>query len=336
MVQVNRGAYTPAFSIIADKNDITEKIRDRLIALRVSDEAGLVADAVELTLDDRDATFELPRAGAQLEVALGYKETDLIRMGLYQVDEIELSGPHAQLQIRGKATNFIQGEKSSGMLQTQKTRSWINSNIENIVKTIAGEHGYTAVIEKQYQNIRIVHLDQTAESDLNFLVRIAQLNGAVLKPMDNYLCFVAGNNANKANGESLPVITLSANDISQWRVSYGFREVFSTVKAKWYDRKKAEMSVVIVGEGDPLYEFEEVFYDSKVAERAAKGKLIKQQQGKASLSFSMPGYMSITAKSKLNLTEIRNGVDGFWICKKVEHELSGSGLITSVTAEPLS
>jgi phage protein D len=45
---------TPDFRIHADSQDITERIQDRLLSLRVTDEAGIKSDTVELNLDDRD------------------------------------------------------------------------------------------------------------------------------------------------------------------------------------------------------------------------------------------------------------------------------------------
>ncbi len=84
---------TPAFHIAVDGTDITAQIRYRLLWLRVTDEAGIQSDTVELTIDDRDGLIELPRTGANMSVSLGYEETGLFPMGAYTVDERELSGP---------------------------------------------------------------------------------------------------------------------------------------------------------------------------------------------------------------------------------------------------
>ena len=87
----------PDFKILADKQDITATIRDRLLSLRVTDEAGTKSDTVEIQLDDRDSKISWPRHGAELEVLLGYRSEGLVRMGHYVVDEIEHSGPPSAL-----------------------------------------------------------------------------------------------------------------------------------------------------------------------------------------------------------------------------------------------
>ena len=54
---------TPDFRIRADREDKTAVIKDRLLSLRLTDEAELKADDVELVLDDRDGAIALPRTG---------------------------------------------------------------------------------------------------------------------------------------------------------------------------------------------------------------------------------------------------------------------------------
>ena len=66
----------PVFRIYADRVEITAAIRDRLIELVVTDEAGIQSDELKLTLDDRrredGAIAELPKIGTVLTGSLGY------------------------------------------------------------------------------------------------------------------------------------------------------------------------------------------------------------------------------------------------------------------------
>ena len=78
---------TPIYSITVDGGDITAKVADRLISLRITDEAGIKSDTVSLTLDNRDNAVAVPRHGVIMKVSLGYAETDMIFMGAYTVDE---------------------------------------------------------------------------------------------------------------------------------------------------------------------------------------------------------------------------------------------------------
>jgi len=75
----------PDFVIQAGSRDITAAIRDRLLELSITDEAGIKSDQLKLTLDDRrrenGAVASLPDMGTHLSVSLGYAETGLRNMG---------------------------------------------------------------------------------------------------------------------------------------------------------------------------------------------------------------------------------------------------------------
>ncbi|SMG64540.1 Phage late control D, partial [methanotrophic bacterial endosymbiont of Bathymodiolus sp.] len=167
---------TPDFRIHADSQDITERIQDRLLSLRVTDEAGIKSDTVELNLDDRDGLVIWPVHGAELEISLGYRETGLVRLGLYIVDEVEHSGPPNTLTIRAKASDMRQS------LKAPQTRVWDNVTLADLVSSIASEHGLVPKISDSLASIGYTHLDQTEESDLHLLTRLGRENNAVTKP----------------------------------------------------------------------------------------------------------------------------------------------------------
>ena len=174
---------TPAYKILAAGVNITQQVKDRLVSLRVSDEAGTKADMVEIVLDDRDGRLEIPLPGAPIMVFLGYKETGLVPMGLFTSDEVTVSSPPEQITIRAKAANL------GGSIKGQKTRSWDKTTIGKIVETIAGEHGLTPRVADRFAAIEYDHIDQTDESDVNFLVRIGQDHDALVGVKGGSLLF---------------------------------------------------------------------------------------------------------------------------------------------------
>ena len=121
---------TPDFRVsVTGQGDVTKAIRERLLSLRVSDEEGYRSDTVEIRLDDRGGTVELPRRGAELTVELGYDKVPeaeqrnglkpgRVPMGRYTVDEVELSGPPAALAIRDRAADM------RAAMKQRRTRSW--------------------------------------------------------------------------------------------------------------------------------------------------------------------------------------------------------------------
>ncbi len=175
----------PLFRIYAGSQEITAAIRDRLIELVVTDEAGIQSDELKLTLDDRrredGAIAELPRIGTVLTVSLGYAETRLVSLGRFIVDEVEIRSPPATLTVSAKAADMV------GPFRSPKTRSWDATTLGQLVETIAGEHRYQAKTDPELGTIAIPHLDQTAESDMALLTRLAAKHDAVAKPVAGFL-----------------------------------------------------------------------------------------------------------------------------------------------------
>ena len=60
---------TPLFCLSVAGVDITGVIASRLLTLTLTDEAGLKSDALDITLDDRDARIARPAPGAVISVS---------------------------------------------------------------------------------------------------------------------------------------------------------------------------------------------------------------------------------------------------------------------------
>ncbi|MFT4015291.1 MAG: contractile injection system protein, VgrG/Pvc8 family [Paracoccus sp. (in: a-proteobacteria)] len=165
---------TPDFKVIAAGADITPQIKDRLLGLTITDEAGTKSDTVEILLDDRDGLIELPAPDAPLLVLLGYRETGLIPMGLFTSDEVMVTSPSATLTIRAKAADL------GGSIKDQKARGWDKTTISEIVGKIAGEHDLTPKVSARFQAVRIEHIDQADESDISFLDRLGRDHDALV------------------------------------------------------------------------------------------------------------------------------------------------------------
>lgn len=116
---------TPDFNIWAQGNLITGLIKQRLISLRITDEAGITSDSVEICLDDRDSLIEMPSSGSKLQVHLGYIETGLVSMGLYIVDEVTLEGHPQVMKIKGHAADLKASFKSQKTMNGIKKPSVI-------------------------------------------------------------------------------------------------------------------------------------------------------------------------------------------------------------------
>ena len=326
---------TPDYRIVAEGRDITATLRSRLLALGLTDEAGHQLDRLEMTLDDRSPGIDLPRVGVELDVALGYAEQPpLTRMGLYVVDDIELAGPPGILKVRAKGAAFVSSKKYRH-LQTQQSRSWDNVTLGDLVRIIAAEHGYQPVVAERFETMTYPNVQQSAESSLNLLARLATDQGGVIKPTHARLLCIEESAGRRAGGERTRELLLRPGDVTRWRVNLTQRQRFASVRARWHDLDKAETLSVTAGKGEPVYEMTYLRANRQAAWIAADSLLKKFQRGASTLSLTLPGNVDLMAGSRLKLEGFRPGADGQWVCQRAEHHLGDAGFVTRIGANIL-
>ena len=313
---------TPAFRIVADGADVTQAIKDRLLSVRVQDQAGQQSDSLEIALDDRDSQMPIPRTGAWLKVWLGYSTGgDLpVYMGSYAVDEVDLSNGPRSLVIKATAA-----QTAPELVKEQRTQAWHEKTLGDVVSEIAKRNGLKPIIKGNLGSIAIKHEDQTNESDQSFLTRLAEKYKATIKPAD-------GNLIVTPRGEGAGAFTLEAQQVSSWRATLKSRGAYGQVKVKYLDRATNLEKVETHGEKGPLPVFEEkqLFRDKAEAKKAAESRLQSLKSGEVRISLQMPGNPQFNSDGKVTLKSFRAGVDGTWIIKSVAHALDSSGFTTTV------
>lgn len=324
---------TPAFRIEADGADITGRLSDRLLSLSLVDEAGWQSDTVTIRLDDRvegratGGAIALPRKGARLRVWLGLGRAAF--MGVFVVDELTIEGPPATLTIAAKAADMRDS------LKAPVTRSWHGVTLGDLVATIAGKHQLTARVAPELAAKVLEHVDQTEESDLHLLTRLARDFGAVAKPAGGYLVFAPKGKAKSASGKALGAVTLTPADVTQWSATLADRGRYGAVVATWHDAGGAQLREVKVEIGaGPTRRMRDAFASEDLARTAAEAEMAKVNRGQGALSVTAVGNPALAAEAPLAMSGFREGVDGAWTITKATHRLDGrGGYVTEVEGE---
>ena len=325
----------PDYRLLANKQDITDTIRRRLVSLRYTDEAGMDPDVLEIVLADHDPArpIQMPPTGAELELFLGY-DGAAERVGMFVCDELELSGWPGEMTIRARAAPFDLSKGGLTGLQTQKTRSWAKgTTLGAMVKKIAKEHQLEAALAAALAAIVLPHMDQADESDLHFLGRVAKKYDAIVKPAAGKLVLAKVGSAKTVSGQSLPKVTLAPGDVSRYRVVMSKRETAGMVVAYWHAVKSAKRNEVKVGNGEPVSRLKMYYPTKEMALAAARSELDRRERRKVSVSVTLPGRTDLVAEGRLVLAGFRDGVDGEWSITRAEHSLDGNGYVTTVEAE---
>ena len=323
----------PRFRLDIAGSDVTAAVSDRVVSIKVNDQAGQKSDTLDVVLDDRDNALSIPTARAEMELWLGYDDGDIVKMGRYTIDEVALKTNPDTLTVRGKAAD------SSPEFKAAKTRSWHQRTIGQIVSTIATEHGLTPAVHVSYVDRLIEHIDQENESDAHFLTRLGKLYGAVAMPADGRLLFIPEGAAISTSGQALSTATIQKHEITSMSATIKERGQFSGVITRYRDKEtNREVEVETTEEWQlrlgpaPVFRDKKLYTSRDMAEQAGKAQLDRLRGGTVQIDFTMPGRPDIFAERPIKLEGVRDPLDGEWIVKTVTHTFGANGLQTKISA----
>lgn len=343
---------TPAFSIVIEGKNVTEVLDKRLMSLTLTDNRGFDADQLDLELDDADGQIVLPRRGAVISLALGWKGQPLFPKGSFTVDEIEHVGAPDRLTIRARSADF------RATLNTRREKSWHQTTVGGVVDDIATRHNLTMALGKDLADTPLDHLDQTNESDASFLMKLARQFGAIASVKDGHLLFIRQGQGRTASGKPLPVITITRKAGDSHHFSLADRGAYTGVIASWLHtrepakkettsvkrRKKtttskepeAKQGDYLVGTDENVLVLNRTYASRANAERAAKMQWERLQRGVASFSLQLAeGRADLYTEMPVKVSGFKQPIDeAEWTITTLTHAVSAdSGFTTSIEFE---
>ena len=98
--------------------------------------------------------------------------------------------------------------------------------------------------------IHLPHLDQSNESDLHLLTRLARRWDYVFKLSGKRLAFVPAGKGLAASGEPVSAVTIQRDQTKDYRATLADRGKYRSVEAHWQDQEEGKRVSERVGEGD--------------------------------------------------------------------------------------
>ena len=319
---VRDAAYpVPAFRLAVDGLDIAQIISPRLMSLELTDNRGVEADQLSITLSDHDGLLTIPPKGAVVRLWLGWSDTGLVDKGTYTVDETEHSGAPDVLSIRARSADLRKG------LKTKRERSWSNTTLGDVLGDIAIGNGLTATIAGALDGLPILQLDQANESDANLISRLGEEFDAVASVKAGCLLCLPAGGGKTASGMDLPHITLTRAEGDQHRYLQADRDSYDGVRAYYYDVNSAKKQEAIAGGGDNLKDLRHTYSDQQSALRAARAEFRRLQRGSATLSYTLAmGRPDLIPELTYTLQGVKAEIDEIiWYGGNVQHSLTDSG-----------
>lgn len=331
---------TPAFHLTLDGQDASDAFNQRLMTLTLTDNRGFDADQLDLELDDADGQLILPRRGAVIRLAMGWRGSPLFPKGSFTVDEIEHVGAPDRLTIRARSADF------RATLNIRREKSWHQTTVGNVVQEIAARHNLKMAIAQDMAKQPVEHVDQTNESDGSFLMRLANQYGAVASVKNGNLLFIRQGQGRTASGTPLPVMTLSRQVGDNHSFSLADRAAYTGVMASWLDtrepqkkrttRLKRKQGEYLVGSDENVLVLNTTYANRSNAERAAKTQWARLQRGVASLTLQLAqGRADLYTEMPVKVVGFKQPIDDAdWIITTLTHTLSAeNGFTTHISLE---
>ncbi|MEO1827672.1 MAG: phage late control D family protein [Pseudomonas sp.] len=319
----------PAFRLAVDGVDITPKVNNRLISLTLTDNRGLEADQLDISLSDHDGRLSIPPRGAIINLWLGWSDTGLVNKGTYTVDETEHSGTPDVLTLRARSADLRAG------FTRKRERSWHGVTLADVVRTIAQAYSLQPVIDLALGAVGLAHQDQANESDANLLTRLATEHDAIASVKAGRLLLLPVGASQTASGLALPHINLTRKDGDGHRWLTADRNSYTGVRVYYYNPNSAERLEAIIGTEDNLKTLRHVAADQDSALQAARSEWQRLQRGSATLSYTLArGRPDLLPEMTYSLHGIKQQIsDVVWLCSRVIHNVTDSGYTNSLELE---
>ncbi|WP_419768595.1 contractile injection system protein, VgrG/Pvc8 family [Arcobacter sp.] len=308
------------FKLEANGVDVTQQLNSETSEISFSDVDGTVSDEITLRVE---GLHKRPKTGDELKLWLGTKEEGLFYCGMFKVSRTPLTyGEENFLGITATAVDF------SKNLKVKRSQSYENCSIKEICEIVAKRH--ELITKSDFEDIYILHIEQTTESDLHFLKRIASEYNALFSIKNNTLVFQKRIKDGKKSAD-LPRFALKKSDNNNIRIEPTNKSSYNSCKAVWRDTKENKQKSVTVGDGEPIYWIKDAFESEADAKAKAMAALQKANAGTKDGTIKCDGF-EIYAGGILDLTGTLEDDDEYNI-KKVDHTVNSSGWKISIKVE---
>ena len=320
------GHPAPAYRITLGKRDITPLVDARLMSLQLTECRGDEADRLDLVLSDHDGALEIPAKGAELQLSIGWAAEGLVDKGTFIVDEAEHAGTPDTITVRARSAELTKA------LRTRAEHSYHATTLGAILQAIAGRQQLQARIDAGLAARAIAHVDQTNESDVNFVSRLARLHDAVATVKRGRLLFLPIVGTKTSTGQAIPSMRLTRADGDRHRYHTSDRDAYSGVRAYWHDPKRAKRRGVLVGQSGNAKRLRDSFANEADARAAAIAEWRRIQRGAATFELTLAlGVPVLAPQTPVRVSGFKPQIDETeWLSIRVTHCVDDAGYTTKV------
>lgn len=322
---------TPFFEVWSEGEDISGRMRSHGVECLITENAGGNADTVTFTITDPKAKIEPPAKGTEFTLVAGVTnpitgeriERDF---GKFKVDQVRPEGyPHS---IFVSAQSLDTGSK----IKQRRTRAYKAKDYPtfgDIFNDIAKRNALSPKISKDVAKEKNRYQAQSEEDDAEFATRLGTKLDSSVSIKNGNLVVLPKGTGKTVSGEELEPFIIEPGFNLLADNGYSIEDVqkpkYGTVKAKWYDREKAEQKIEEeeVVEDGPTFEILEILPSQPEAKAAAKTKAKELARATGKATFNTSGDILVQAGCFVLSRNIRPEANGIWSSTSITHHFTG-------------
>ena len=299
-------------------------LNQRLMHWRHTDASGIQADRLELTLNI-EGLEGLPSLSGKIGLRVGYLESGLVEKGEFVINQRTPVLFPMRLMIVATAAPFSMVD-ASGYRQ-RRSASYGPSTLGALFRQLVSRHGYSPRVAPALDAIAIAHIDQSNESDMAFITRLAERYSAVAKPFNELYVLAEAGKTTTLSGKLLPEVTLTVTQDNRpgdqafitATLDETTRSKYMGSRVTWWDAAACKQQVVEAGIA-PFKTLRQRCQNEAEARAVAEGELRRVGREGLKLVIDCPGNPLLAAEGLVRLDESwPSYMQGRWSMTQVVH-----------------
>ncbi|MBD1559588.1 hypothetical protein HC752_21835 [Vibrio sp. S9_S30] len=259
-----------------------------LTTWRVHDPAGGTADRATLTFEGLPSSL-LPVSGAEYGITV-----DGEGRGRFQVSHITQYLDPEKTEVSLTPAKFNVTDPTG--FRERRSRTFEPATVKAVVEAVMQPHGYEVRVDKVLASAPTAHLNQTNETDRQFLTRLAATLDAVAKPINGLYVFAARGNVSTLSGKGKTRNTLTPTHLLKGtgKIDVPSHNRFKGALADWREPEAGNHGQATVGHA-PFTKLSQPYAshaDALAAATAELQSLHRQAQTFTGTIEGRPGFFS--------------------------------------------
>ncbi|HBV6392392.1 TPA: late control D family protein [Klebsiella aerogenes] len=318
------------FEVLYEGTDITADMTPDVLSISYTDNEDGKVDEISIALKDEGKKWIgdwMPGKGDKVRLKFKPLNQLVLDCGQFEIDDVGASGPPTVMEFRASSVPI-----KSAIRRELKSKAWEKITLKKIATTISKGAGMELLFLLEADNDPYYQReDQTEESDLSFLHRLAKEEGVSLKVTDNQM--VIFDQAMFEEKDPIATFTLGVDEIIDWSFGSQSSDLYKSCTCKYRIPKKRKTISYTwedpdIEEGSNL-KIRKCVANLDEAKRRARAALRQKNRYQMTGELTMVGDTRLVAGATIILKEFGK-YSAKYLISKATHTLSNSGYIVRI------